>query len=92
MGVDLGAALPAFARAKQLGLSRAGQIAAREAAALGLDPGFCRRYLSNIIHYDLGPRELSGLTRYHELAAELGLAPPGVSLVRYHRPHLVQSR
>ena len=45
----------------------------REAPALGLDAGFCRRYLRNIIHFDLGPRELAGL---HQLlragAAELG--------------------
>jgi chorismate dehydratase len=91
-GVDLGAALPAFAKAKQLGLSRVGQIAVREAPRLGLDPGFCRRYLTNIIHYDLGPRELAGLNRFYGHAVDLGLAPPGVSLVRYHRPHLVESR
>ena len=91
-GVDLGSAAGAFLKAKEHGLGRAGQIAARKAPALGLDPGYCRRYLSHIIHYDLGPRELAGLDRYHTLAAELGLAPPGVSLVRYHRPRLVESR
>ena len=91
-GVDLRGAEAAFLKAKHLGLSRAGLIAAREAPALGLDPGYCRRYLSHIIHYDLGPRELAGLTRYHEYAAELGLAPPGVSVVRYHRPRHVESR
>jgi chorismate dehydratase len=91
-GIDLGPVADAFRRAKEYGLSRAGQIAAREAPALGLDPGYCRRYLSTIIHYDLGPREVAGLTRYHALAADLGLAPPGVSLVRYHRPNLVESR
>jgi chorismate dehydratase len=90
--IDLRGAEAAFGKAKLHGLARAGQIAAREAPGLGLDPGYCRRYLSHIIHYDLGPRELAGLTRYHELAAELGLAPPGVSHVRYHRPHLVESR
>jgi chorismate dehydratase len=91
-GVNLGEAEAAFAKAKRLGLERAGAIAAREAPLLGLDAGFCRRYLDTIIHYDLGPRELAGLDRYHTLAAELGLAPPGVKLVRYHRPHLVESR
>lgn len=90
-GVNLGEAEAAFAKAKRLGLARAGVIAAREAPALGLDPGYCRRYLSNIIHYDLGSGELAGLDRYSTLAAELGLAPSGVSLVRYHRPHLVES-
>ncbi len=87
-GVDLGDTEAAFDRAKQLGLTRAGVIAAREAAGLGLDPGFCRRYLTNIIRYDLGPRELAGLRRYHDLAADLGAAPRGINLEQ-HRPHLV---
>ena len=95
-GVDLGNAAEAFRQAKHRGLARAGRIAAREAPALGLDSGFCRRYLSNIIRYDLGPRERAGLNKYHELARELGLAPEGVSndhdTVREYRPHLVESR
>jgi len=91
-GVDLGDAEPAFHRAKDLGFKRAGQIAAREAPHLGLDPGYCRRYLTNIIRYDLGPQELAGLELYSNHAADLGLAPQGVQLVRYHRPDLVESR
>lgn len=91
-GIGLGAAEAAFHRAKALGLSRAGVIAQREAAALGLDPGYCRRYLTNIIHYDLGPRELAGLARYRELAADLGLVPEGGPRVHPHRPDLVESR
>lgn len=91
-GVDLGDTADAFRRAKEYGLAHAGAIAAREAPALGLDAGYCRRYFTNIINYDLGPAELAGLRRYYELAADLGLAPKGVDLVRDHRPHLVQSR
>jgi chorismate dehydratase len=91
-GVDLGDAAAAFGKAKRHGLANAGKIAAREAPLLNLDPGFCRRYLTNLIHYDLGPRELAGLNRFHGLAADLGLAPQGVPLVRDHRPHLVESR
>lgn len=91
-GVDLGDAEQAFAKAKRHGLSRAGVIAAREAAALGLDPGYVRRYFDTIIRYDLGESELSGLRRYYQLATELNLAPEGVDLVRYHRPHSEQSR
>jgi chorismate dehydratase len=90
-GVDLGAARHAFRRAKEAGLANAGVIAQREAAVLGLGPGYCRRYLTNIIHYDLGPREAAGLQRYYTLATDLGLAPAGVNLVRYHRPDLVES-
>lgn len=73
-GVDLGPVASALVRAKQLGLRNVGQIAYEEAPKLGLDAGFCRRYLGTIIHYDLGPRELDGLRRYAELAAALGLA------------------
>ena len=91
-GVDLGDAEHAFVKAKRYGLSRAGVIAAREAKALGLDAGYCRRYFDTIIRYDLGEPELAGMRRYYQLASQLGLAPEGVELVRYHRPHLVPSR
>ena len=47
-GVELGEAEAAFQKAKEYGLANAGEIAQREAPSLGLDPGFCRRYLSNI--------------------------------------------
>ena len=53
-GVDLGAAEQAFHQAKEYGLSHAGAIAQREAPALGLDAGFCRRYLDN--DHPLRPR------------------------------------
>jgi len=91
-GVELGGAEAAFHRAKEYGLAHAGAIAQREAPGLGLDPGFCRRYLDTVIRYDLGEPELAGLRRYYDLATELGLTPKGVPLVRYHRPHLVESR
>jgi chorismate dehydratase len=65
------------------GLERVGQIAEREAAKLGLDAGFCRRYLSNILSFDLGPREIAGLRRFQELARELDLVPEGVELDFY---------
>ena len=82
-GVDLAGVDAALVEAKRRGLARAGAIAQREAAGLGLDAGFCRRYLANILHFDLGPRELAGLDRYYSLACELGLAPRGVELKLY---------
>ena len=89
--VELGETEKAFHRAKEFGLSRAGEIAQREAPLLGLDPGYCRRYLTNIVRYDLGSTELAGLKRFHQLAAELKLAPQGANL-DFHRPDLVESR
>jgi chorismate dehydratase len=74
-GAELGRVAWALREAKRRGLARAGVIAHREAPALGLDAGFCRRYLSTILHFDLGPREQAGLSHYHKMASELGLAP-----------------
>jgi chorismate dehydratase len=83
-GADLRGVDAALAEAKARGIARAGPIAHREAPLLGLDAGFCRRYLSTILHFDLGPREQSGLRQYYTLACELGLAPRGVRLEYYH--------
>jgi chorismate dehydratase len=83
-GADLRGVDDALRQSKELGLAQVGTIAAREAGRLGLDAGFCRRYLETLICFDLGPRELAGLKRYYELAAGLGLAPAGRSLRFYH--------
>ena len=91
-GVDLGPVAAALAEAKRRGLQRIGPIAHREAPQLGLDAGFCRRYLQSIIHFDPGPREQAGLHHYYMLACELGLARRGVNLDFYHQPHLAESR
>ena len=82
-GVDLGPVAAALAEAKKRGCAHIGPIAAREAPHLGLDAGFCRRYLANIIRFDLGPREQAGLHHYYMLACELGLARRGVNLSYY---------
>ncbi len=82
-GVDLGSVADALHEAKRRGIENAGAIAAREAPHLGLDAGFCRRYLANIIRFDLGPRELAGLHHYYMLASELGLARRGVHVRLY---------
>jgi chorismate dehydratase len=91
-GVELGPIAEALVEAKRRGLERVGPIAAREAPRLGLDAGFCRRYLQSIIHFDLGPREQAGLHHYYMLACELGLARRGVSLDYYRSGDLAESR
>jgi chorismate dehydratase len=85
-GAELGEVAQALAASKRHGLENLAPIAAREAKALGLDPAFCRRYLANLIRYDLGPGELAGLAHFYELAVELGLAPPGVRIRAYEGP------
>ncbi len=91
-GVDLRGVDEAPRKAKQRGLDRVGPIAHEEAPRLGLDAGFCRGYLSTILHYDLGPREQAGLHHFYMLACELGLARRGVSLEYYRPGHLAESR
>jgi chorismate dehydratase len=91
-GAELGGVAEALVEAKRRGCACIGEIAHREAPRLGLDAGFCRRYLGNIIHFDLGPREQAGLHHYYMLACELGLARRGVSLDFYGHAHLAQSR
>lgn len=91
-GVELGPVATALEEAKRRGLEQCGLIAHREAPGLGLDAGFCRRYLATIIHFDLGPREEAGLHHYYMLACELGLAPRGVNLEFYGHAHLAESR
>lgn len=91
-GLDPQEVAPYFQQAKQRGLQRIGPIAAREAERLKLDPGFARRYLTNIVRYDLGAKELAGLGLFYERAAGLGLAPTGVNLEHCNnRSHLVPS-
>jgi len=91
-GAELGPVEEALIEAKHRGCARIGAIAHQEAPRLGLDAGFCRRYLANIIHFDFGPREQAGLNRFYLLACELGLAPRGVNLEFYGQAHLAQSR
>jgi chorismate dehydratase len=91
-GVELGPVAQALREAKRRGCLNVGPIAHREAPLLGLDAGFCRRYLSNIIHFDLGPREQAGLHHFYMLACELGLARRGVHLEYHGQAHFAESR
>ncbi len=86
--VELGPVLGALHEAKRRGCANIGPIAAREAPQLGLDAGFCRRYLANIIRFDLGPREQAGLHHYYMLACELGVARRGVNVEFYRQAQL----
>ena len=57
------------------GLEHVDAIASEAAAEMGLPVGDLRRYLLENIDYHLDEENLRGLTRYYELAAELGLIP-----------------
>ncbi len=82
-GVDLGNVATALLESKRRGMEAVAEIAWNESQRLELDPAFCRRYLTNIIKFDLGPAEWEGIRRFHSLTAELGLAPQEVTFGDY---------
>lgn len=78
-------------QAKKQGLVAVGKIAEQEAQSLQLDAGFCRRYLSHIIHYDLGSREITGLELFQSLLEKHGIIQEG-TIIEFHDPrHFAKS-
>ena len=69
-----------LSQARDLGVANLEEIAAREHAAVGLSNDDCLTYLRDHLHFYLGPREMAGLKLFHQRAAELELALPGVEL------------
>lgn len=91
-GVDLGSLPEALARSRAAGLADAGALAALHGPGLGLDIATCYDYLTRVLSYDLGGREIAGLCRFNRMAAALGLAPEGVDLVFHRRRDLARRR
>ena len=91
-GVDLGNLPDALARSRDQGLTHARDLAAENGPRLGLDVATCYDYLTSVLSYDLGEPELAGLRRFAEMAARLGLAPEGASLVFHRRRDLATQR
>jgi chorismate dehydratase len=90
-GVDLQDLPEALEQSRALGLAQAASLARTHGLRLGLDVATCYDYLTRILSYDLGEPELAGLRRFAGMAAGLGLAPEGVSLV-FHRVRDLASR
>lgn len=91
-GVELGQLPEALERSRTEGLANADVLATEYGPRLGLDFQTCLDYLTKVLSYDLGETEVAGLRRFASMAARLGLAPEGVSLVFHHRRHLAASR
>lgn len=80
VGDDLQGVDAALSASRDQGVARLSEIAAREAPPLGLTQPECLAYLRDNLYFYLGPRELSGLGLFHQLAARQGLAPEGARL------------
>jgi chorismate dehydratase len=90
--VDLVGLPEALERSRTEGLSHAAELARTHGPRLGLDFTTCYDYLTKVLSYDLGEPEIAGLRRFAEMAARLGLAPGGVSLVFHRRRDLAPRR
>ncbi|MBX7074171.1 MAG: menaquinone biosynthesis protein [Pirellulales bacterium] len=74
-GADLAGIDAALVEARDRGVAGLVEIAAREAAPLGLTQPECLSYLRDNLYFYLGPRELRGLGLFQQMAARHGLAP-----------------
>ena len=88
-GVDLGDLPLALAQSRSLGLAHADELSRIHGPRLGLDFATCYDYLTRVLSYELGERELAGLSRFARMAARLELAPEGVNFVFYRPRDLV---
>jgi chorismate dehydratase len=92
-GVDLGDLPDVLARCRADGLAHAGELADEHAPRLGLDRQVCLDYLTKVLSYELGDREVAGLRLFARKAEAMGLAPGGVDLAFYsRRPDLAARR
>jgi chorismate dehydratase len=91
-GVDLGGLPEAMAMSRAEGLAHADVLAATHGPGLGLDVATCYDYLTRVLSYELGEREIAGLDRFARMAAAMGLAPEGVDLVFHRRRDLARRR
>ena len=62
-----------FLNAKRLGMARIDEIARRESVSRKLSESLCRRYLTEMIEYDLTDAHLSGWKWFLHLASEYGI-------------------
>jgi chorismate dehydratase len=72
-GIETEALDRLFVAARDAGVHRLAEIARTEAPNIGLPEEDCLSYLRDNLVFHLGPRQRQGLTRFYELADEMGL-------------------
>jgi len=81
-GVEVGGLAGRLSRARDAGLANLAAIAAAEAAAHGLTVQQCLGYLSDNLHYTLGPQEHAALDLFRRHAERISsFDPSGVSIL-----------
>ncbi len=77
-GADLGDLPQSLESAKRLGLQNGEQSVDRHAIPRGWPAALARQYLTQNLIYDIGPRQLDAIQKFHNLAAKHGIiaSPP----------------
>ena len=78
---ELAGAATILSEARDRGTSRLEEIARREASRLGISEPTAIRYLTENLHFQMGPAERRGLKLFHELAVRGDLADRGAERV-----------
>jgi chorismate dehydratase len=72
-GLDLGSLPAELEAAKRSGLHHVDQIIADHAVPRGWPAEIARKYLTDYLHFDIGPRQLEAIRLFHELAHRHGV-------------------
>ncbi len=78
-GIDTTELCAGLQQSRDAGVAHLEEIAATEAAAVGLSESECLSYLRDNLYFYLGKREQSGLELFRERVVGLGLAPANAS-------------
>lgn len=76
-GVEVSGMAEVLGSARDQGEQHVAEIAAREAAAVGISTELALSYLRDNLHFVLGKQEREGLQKFYGLCVKHGLAPSG---------------
>lgn len=74
-GVDLRDLPATLDQCRREGLANIERIVSRHAEPHGWPVDIARRYLTEYLHFEIGPRQLDAIRRFHQLAAKHGVIP-----------------
>ena len=72
--------------AKRQGLKHINEIIAQHAIPRGWPPGVALQYLTCYLKYDVGPRQLEAIARFHQMAANHGVIEGPVRELSFYDP------
>ena len=83
-GVDLRDLPQRLERAKRQGLEHVEELIERHAVPMGWPRELARKYLTQHLRFDIGPRELEAIACFHQLAAKHGLVANPINPLRLY--------